>query len=252
MSLDVKRLEKVRVLSNGSVQSRCPACAETGADGKGEHLRIYPDGRFGCCVHPKDREHRRRVHALAGDNRPRVIEVRVAAVKSGNSVVSGILGRLGRLFTSPTGTGTTTTVPDASDGVTQVQNGLVQGVQSPRTPRTGVSESKQGRADNSRTLRTPLYPEGDKQLVFRDEGEETYKEFPYPVRSVREPEAEMDSAEGVRAVREGGERLPHLTLEGDLVIPFNAPERYHWWNGGQTVTATKAEILARSLATEQS
>ena len=32
----------------------------------GEHLRIYPDGRFGCCVHPKDGDHRKRIFALVG------------------------------------------------------------------------------------------------------------------------------------------------------------------------------------------
>ena len=26
-----------------------------------------------------------------------------------------------------------------------------------------------------------------------------------------------------------GERLPFLTAGGDLSIPFDSPERYHWW-----------------------
>src|SRR5512140_1333433 len=69
MSLDVKKLEKVRELANGVTQARCPACAEGGGDKRGEHLRIYPDGRYGCCVHPKDGEHRKRIFALAGDLR---------------------------------------------------------------------------------------------------------------------------------------------------------------------------------------
>ena len=66
MSLDISKLEKVRELAGGLVQARCPACAEGGHDRSGEHLRIYPDGRFGCCVHPKDGEHRKRIWALAG------------------------------------------------------------------------------------------------------------------------------------------------------------------------------------------
>src|SRR5437899_1085756 len=65
MSLDVAKLEKVRELAGGIVQARCPACAEGGGDRKGEHLRVYADGRFGCCVHPKDGEHRKRIFALA-------------------------------------------------------------------------------------------------------------------------------------------------------------------------------------------
>ena len=66
MSLDVGKLEKARELAGGIVQARCPACAEGGGDRKGEHLRIYPDGRYGCCVHPKDGQHRKRIFALAG------------------------------------------------------------------------------------------------------------------------------------------------------------------------------------------
>ena len=46
MSLDTAKLEKVRELAGGIVQARCPACAEGGGDRKGEHLRIYPDGRY--------------------------------------------------------------------------------------------------------------------------------------------------------------------------------------------------------------
>ena len=65
MSLDPKKLEKVRELANGGMKARCPACAEGGHDRSGEHLRIYPDGRFGCAVFPKDREHRKRIFALA-------------------------------------------------------------------------------------------------------------------------------------------------------------------------------------------
>jgi hypothetical protein len=39
--------------------------------------------------------------------------------------------------------------------------------------------------------------------------------------------------------------LPYLTSSGDLVIPFSSPERYHWWKGGQSVHATKQELLER-------
>jgi hypothetical protein len=54
MSLDTAKLEKVRELASGVLQARCPACAEDGGDRKAEHLRVYADGRYGCCVHPKD------------------------------------------------------------------------------------------------------------------------------------------------------------------------------------------------------
>jgi hypothetical protein len=38
-------------------------------------------------------------------------------------------------------------------------------------------------------------------------------------------------------------RLPCLTPGGDLVIPFDSPERYHWWKpGGQSAERTRAEL----------
>ena len=77
MSLDAAKLEKVRELAGGVVQARCPACAEGGGDRKGEHLRIYPDGRYGCCVHPKDGEHRKRIFALAGVRKPGTFTLRL-------------------------------------------------------------------------------------------------------------------------------------------------------------------------------
>ena len=39
-------------------------------------------------------------------------------------------------------------------------------------------------------------------------------------------------------------RRPYLTLGGDLVIPFDSDPKYHWWKGGQSVKATRAELEA--------
>jgi len=41
------------------------------------------------------------------------------------------------------------------------------------------------------------------------------------------------------------ERLPFLTAGGDLSIPFDSPERYHWWRGGQSVAETLLEVKER-------
>src|SRR5438876_4700418 len=101
MSLDRTKLRKLRELGNGSCQAQCPACAEAGQDRTGEHLRISPEGKFGCCVFPGDREHRRRIFALAGDHGPKVIKVRIAAAKSAAPAQLDLLGRLGRVFSSP-------------------------------------------------------------------------------------------------------------------------------------------------------
>jgi hypothetical protein len=78
-----------------------------GQDEKGEHLRIYPDGRFGCCVFAGDREHRKRIFVLAGVHVRQTIRVRIAPPKmtaAVQTVKTGLLGRLGRVFGSPTKT----------------------------------------------------------------------------------------------------------------------------------------------------
>jgi hypothetical protein len=36
---------------------------------------------------------------------------------------------------------------------------------------------------------------------------------------------------------------PYLT-DGRLVIPFDAPEKYRWWSGGQSLVATLDELSA--------
>ena len=98
MPLDLKKLEKLVDLVDGIMRARCPACAENGQDKKGEHLRIYPDGRFGCCVFPSDQEHRKQIFALAGERSRQNIKVRVVAPKADGPLHSGILGRLDAFF----------------------------------------------------------------------------------------------------------------------------------------------------------
>lgn len=80
MGLQIDLLEKPRTISGGRIQARCPACAESGGDTQGEHLVVYPDGRFGCCLHPGDKQHRKRIFALVGKKRSiPVITVRRAS-----------------------------------------------------------------------------------------------------------------------------------------------------------------------------
>jgi hypothetical protein len=38
--------------------------------------------------------------------------------------------------------------------------------------------------------------------------------------------------------------MPHLLADGTLVIPFDSPQRYHWWKGGQSIAQTRREILS--------
>src|SRR5262252_3100920 len=102
MSLDRTKLQKLRDLASGGLQAQCPACAEAGQDRKGEHLRISPEGKFGCCVFPGDRKHRGRIFALAGEHGPKAIRVRVAEAKTAEPMQLDLLGRLGRVFSTPT------------------------------------------------------------------------------------------------------------------------------------------------------
>jgi hypothetical protein len=54
---------------------------------------------------------------------------------------------------------------------------------------------------------------------------------------------------GERAVPDGAalakRREPFLTPGGDLSIPFDSDPKYHWWNGGQSVKQTLAEVRAQ-------
>ncbi|HEY0549875.1 MAG TPA: hypothetical protein VGF13_09745 [Verrucomicrobiae bacterium] len=101
MPLDINRLENVRKHGDGKVVARCPACAADGKDETGNHLVVYPDGKFGCVANPKDTAHRKAIFKLCGvpsdaPHQPKAIEIRPkSAHKRGAGVV---LGRFGRVF----------------------------------------------------------------------------------------------------------------------------------------------------------
>jgi hypothetical protein len=117
MSLDISKLQN-RQMRGEKTTARCPACAESGGDNKGEHLIINPQGRFGCVVYAGNgaeaKEHRRRIFALCGDRKkkPLVIHRTEETAASGRSgrpfqshsedapINTGLLGRLGRVFQS--------------------------------------------------------------------------------------------------------------------------------------------------------
>ena len=117
MSLDFSKLQNLRIRGEKTT-ARCPACAESGGDNKGEHLIINPQGRFGCVVYagkgPDAKQHRRRIFALCGDRelKPLLIRPAIKPPSSGRSgrpfqshstnapAKTGLLGRLGRAFGS--------------------------------------------------------------------------------------------------------------------------------------------------------
>jgi hypothetical protein len=208
VSLDLTKLQKVRELGGGGVQAQCPACAEAGQDRKGEHLRISPEGKFGCCVFPGDREHRSRIFALAGEHGPKAIKVRLAAAKTAEAVQLDLLGRLGRVFGTP-------------EKPEEIALGNLG------TPGTGDRKSY-------------AYREGtvSDHFIYKLIGSER------PVPSVPKVEVCEELETGVPGVP-GGKRLPYLSASGDLVIPFDSPERYHWWTGGQSPRETRRELMER-------
>jgi len=38
--------------------------------------------------------------------------------------------------------------------------------------------------------------------------------------------------------------LPHIDHSGTLIIPFNSPQEYRWWNRGQSIKDTLRELGA--------
>lgn len=219
MSLEVSKLENVRELAGGIVQARCPACAEGGHDRAGEHLRIYPDGRFGCCVHPKDGEHRKRIFALVGVWKPGTFTLRVKtppALTAPRSVKAALTGfQAGTLGTGKTESGKG--VPGVPTSPVTVFGTLGTPIFNPRAYAREVSPD----------IPTPVYMcKGLESAV------------PSVPSVPADPKAEADGP-----LSAAGERLPFLTADGTLSIPFDSPERYHWWKPeGERLTV--AETLA--------
>ena len=69
ISLDLARLENVKRQNDGTIQAACPACRAADSDKSRDHLRIQPDGKFGCAVNPGNHEHRKEIFKIAGNRR---------------------------------------------------------------------------------------------------------------------------------------------------------------------------------------
>jgi hypothetical protein len=213
MSLDVNQLEKVRRLGGNLIQARCPACAEEGGDKAGEHLRIQADGRFGCCVHPKDGEHRRRIFALVGDRSPRAFTIRVAHMQPRESramsIRSSLSGRGGTVGTAVTRSEEQVAVTGAESGTLRTLSSLSRAYA--REDHIYVHTCKDL---NGVVPRVPVGPDWKR----------------------RHRTAPID---------ENGRPLPYVRLSGTLVIPFDSDERFHYWKGGQSLALTRQEAISR-------
>jgi len=102
MGLDLSRLEKVKRRGLNTI-TRCPACAESGGDRKGEHLMINDTGQFGCVLFPgqSGQQHRQRIFELAGvkEMPGKTFEIRKppSPASSAQVIQKDILGHLGRI-----------------------------------------------------------------------------------------------------------------------------------------------------------
>jgi hypothetical protein len=106
MSIDMSKLENIK--SKGEkIIARCPACAETGQDKKGNHLIINNDGKFACVMFPGSSgyKHRKRIFQLTGiiDPPKNIISVKEASQAShteSDVMMDDVLGRIGHHFLS--------------------------------------------------------------------------------------------------------------------------------------------------------
>ncbi len=89
---------------------------------------------------------------------------------------------------------------------------------------------RDARAKAGGQVRTFTKPKPAVRLVWKVERK--------PVRT-----AEPTKGQPPSTPRPGGaEVLPRLTPGGDLVIPFDSPARFHWWEKGMTVAQISLEM----------
>jgi hypothetical protein len=174
MSLDISKLENVR-MHGGKITARCPACAETGHDQTRNHLIIQADGRFGCVIYPgasRDaRAHRKRIFALCGNREIKPLVVRRSDVgRLGRAVKSrpplavlktGVLGRLGRLF--QTHSGTELTHAGNEDRMTEKLNDFEPGV--PGVPGVLAIELHRPLSERERVILAEVEAENDPLIL---------------------------------------------------------------------------------------
>ena len=209
MTLEIDLLEKARTTGGGRIQARCPACAESGGDTKGEHLAVYPDGRFGCCLYPGDKQHRRRIFALAGKKKS-IPVVTVRKASSAQTARQWTLVSVAMTLPAPP------TAPDLDS----------------EKPVLSVPEMKSGiNLPPVGTLGTPfLNPHEYSRKKSITYAPSIYGGTDLPVPSVPN---QSPALKGTR---------PFIDSSGGLCIPTDSPARYHWWKGGQSVDETLNEI----------
>jgi len=226
MGLQIDLLEKARTTGGGRIQARCPACAEEGGDTKGEHLIIYPDGRFGCCVHPGDKQHRKRIFALAGEATKRQVKP-VVVVRKASATQSARQWKVVNVAMSP------------------LQPPLSH---DPKLPVPSVPEAESGGSLSPvGTLGTPFLNPRALQEKTGHTHIHTYGSLEHPSQASQPTSNGEDFKLPVPSVPNHSPK-PYIDTDGNLRIPFDSAARYHWWKGGQSVDETLREVGTSAAA----
>jgi len=109
--INLSKLTKM-VQKDGKIEAQCPACAASGADATGNHLVIFPDGKFGCVANPEDKEHNKAILKLVGDRsapKPANLTIRRQTIPESSVVMK--IGRIGRVKSTPAETSAQTDAP---------------------------------------------------------------------------------------------------------------------------------------------
>ena len=219
MALQIDLLEKARTTGGGRIQARCPACAESGGDTKAQHLVVYPDGRFGCCLYPGDKQHRKQIFALVG--RKKSLPV-ITARPPPRTVIQSI-----RVEMTPMKLPVPLTQPDPDPELPVPE--LKSGISSPLIGTLGTPFSN------------PRGYSGQKSITYAPYLHEG-QSLPVPgVPDVPKPSDGKDLDSPVPSVPNRSPK-PNIDTHGNLRIPFDSPERLHWWKGGQSVAETLREV----------
>lgn len=108
-----------------------------------------------------------------------------------------------------------------------------------RPPATtfAINATQKGEPGRILAVANPL---GDKSLLSLERAKPTQ---PMPPAVRQQPEA-VNLEELIEDI--GRTAPPHPTIKenGILAIPFNSHPKYHWWNGGQSIATTLAELGA--------
>jgi len=103
--INLRKLKKM-VQKDGKIEAQCPACAAAGADAKGNHFVVFPDGKFGCVANQDDKEHNKLILKLVGErgsSPPPQLQIRRETIADSKVLMK--IGRVGRQHPTPSDSG---------------------------------------------------------------------------------------------------------------------------------------------------